>query len=352
MNKSDFTALLEQPHLAYQESYEQLEQMLVEYPYCQNVRVLLLKKYKADDSHRFEDHLRLAAANAPDRVALYKFLNGTPAKILEIKPIEADAPQAEREEEAVVATDKEQTKELEVELNLETAPVPEEELEPVVAIEERPLQVPPPAELETVQEDIEMPASMDDMRDAPVEEIDDAGSHQDDNTPEEDEEEEAPILHQSVPAPLRVPETPEPSRGDFAEWLLHFQPPRLGEAMPIAPLKKIGTTEKVVARVTKWENPLSGIPEPEKTYAANRDKIEKLLDESSLPREEIDFTQVQELADKSITDNDEVVSETLAKLLAMQGKKEKAIHMYEKLSLLFPEKCRFFADQIEKIRLL
>gem|GEM_PF-6215905 len=46
----------------------------------------------------------------------------------------------------------------------------------------------------------------------------------------------------------------------------------------------------------------------------------------------------------------DVCSETLADLLVVQGKNEEAIKMYEKLSLLYPEKNIYFAARIEKLR--
>lgn len=58
----------------------------------------------------------------------------------------------------------------------------------------------------------------------------------------------------------------------------------------------------------------------------------------------------QKLAEKSVSENKDVISETLARLLAKQGYREKAIAMYERLCLAVPEKSAYFAAEIEKLK--
>ncbi|GAB4494469.1 MAG: hypothetical protein OHK0019_20900 [Saprospiraceae bacterium] len=58
----------------------------------------------------------------------------------------------------------------------------------------------------------------------------------------------------------------------------------------------------------------------------------------------------QELAERSVSENKDVISETLARLLAKQGYRDKAIDMYERLRLTFPEKSAYFAAEIEKLK--
>ncbi|MCD0487009.1 hypothetical protein LPB86_02130 [Pedobacter sp. MC2016-14] len=55
-------------------------------------------------------------------------------------------------------------------------------------------------------------------------------------------------------------------------------------------------------------------------------------------------------ARKSAEDHNDVVSETLAKIYIEQMLYHKALETYEKLSLKFPEKSRYFADLIQSIK--
>jgi hypothetical protein len=54
-------------------------------------------------------------------------------------------------------------------------------------------------------------------------------------------------------------------------------------------------------------------------------------------------------AKKSITDHEDVVSETLARIYFNQGNLQKALSGYKKLSLLHPEKSSYFAPLIQEI---
>ena len=59
---------------------------------------------------------------------------------------------------------------------------------------------------------------------------------------------------------------------------------------------------------------------------------------------------MHELAAQSLVQDNELISEPLADIFAAQGLKDKAIEMYQRLSLQIPEKSDFFAAKIEKLR--
>lgn len=58
---------------------------------------------------------------------------------------------------------------------------------------------------------------------------------------------------------------------------------------------------------------------------------------------------VEKLAERSNVETD-VITESMAEVLAEQGKSEKAIQIYEKLSLQFPAKSVYFARKISSLK--
>ena len=59
-----------------------------------------------------------------------------------------------------------------------------------------------------------------------------------------------------------------------------------------------------------------------------------------------------DLAERAVTENDDIVTETFANILLAQGQLGKALAAFEKLSLKYPEKSIYFAARIEKVKSL
>ncbi|MDQ3142658.1 MAG: hypothetical protein M3Q56_10485 [Bacteroidota bacterium] len=103
--------------------------------------------------------------------------------------------------------------------------------------------------------------------------------------------------------------------------------------------------------MTGPKKPSTNIPPPPKS--ASEHKPEPIVGKPKIKSRK--DTKSSVTPHKSIEEStqlgQDVISETLAALLASQGHKENAVKMYRKLAEKFPEKSTTFADLIKKIKL-
>ncbi len=129
-----------------------------------------------------------------------------------------------------------------------------------------------------------------------------------------EDQEDIPAKSLEIGRPLKFGKDEERS---FLEW------------MSITKIKKIDRTQK----------------------KKNKDDLINIFIEKdpSINTEKNKFFSSIETAKYSLIENNELVTETLAKVYIEQGHFEKAIEAYRKLILKFPKKSSFFADQINLI---
>lgn len=125
-------------------------------------------------------------------------------------------------------------------------------------------------------------------------------------------------------------------------------------------LAEIEATKRRIEALLSGQLPDSELEKKPKKPLSEKKKnqieiIEKFIkNEPQLDRERMAEAEgkvdIEDLADKSLLKEEDFETETLAKLMAKQGKVKKAEDIYKKLSLKFPEKSAYFATQIEKLK--
>lgn len=145
-------------------------------------------------------------------------------------------------------------------------------------------------------------------------------------------------------------EAPQISSGSFSDWLQALKKADRVEEKPVT--KDKNEEEKVEKKLKTEVKPI-----------AEKDKIEKKAKQQSIIDKIIEvnpstirldpnqrFFAADTKAKESLIENEELVTETLAKIYALQGNISKAVRAYEILSLKFPQKSAYFATLIQNLK--
>lgn len=309
MNPQHFIQLLRQPNKLNEQTLEHIGAILDEYPFFQAGRILWIKNLHLLGHIRFNNELKLAACHLSDRSRLYHFLN--PVSFVEKVPVARTGDQ-----EMVVEPARPMMKDTR-ELRLPVDEFDPNEAKKTVTTEEgTPLNANNIVNLPSGGEpDLEIPLV------SKVKVTSEAGSvsrllqHE--------------LLNPQVPE-FYISQKPKADQPrTFSEWLakVHDQP--LSDTKPTtqdSPAPKNSKMALVDNFLERGVKSPGRITSPADSFSENVD-----------------------ISAGSLEEKEDLMSETLAAIYIKQKHFSKAINIFERLSLIYPEKSIYFASRIKEL---
>jgi hypothetical protein len=312
LNKQEFISLIEHPETLGKKNIPALKNIAADFPYFQNVQLLLTKALHNEKHYEFEKQLKYTALMVPDRSVLFNYIYHT--SVVDTPGIKP----SENVQDPVIAAISEIDTPFALQLN-ESVVLPEPIIEPIVDVDSSPVE-------EFVEPSINEPEATK----LAVEIIEPISSVT---------KQEEITLADVSPTPILNNE-----EHSFAEWLKAISAGTQSMVnTPISEAEKIQTLSSIPPDTNTKPQP-SNVPQFESV-------LDKFLRENPrMSRPKAEFYNPVNMAKQSVAENDEFVTETLANVYYKQGHLKKAIKAYEKLCLIYPHKMSYFAGLIQKIK--
>ncbi len=305
MNRSDFLKMIENSGPSDRQTTGEVNEIIEIFPYCQSAYILLLKGLQNTADVRFENQLRRSAMHVADREVLYYFL---------------------KEEKEV-----------------------RNEPEPEIQAHEFSGNVMPDSQ----QVVIETAKNSEDL-------INEIEKNEREETPEETGDE---VLH-SGQRPVFIPA--ESDNGDSSASFFFLDDESETEEERVVFMDPGFSVPEEEAKLLELDTDIQITSSDEESMREEQLHVEdqdsmkqkqsELIDKFILtnpriePAREKSDTPQADISKPFTEERGEFVTETLAKIYTSQGYYSRAIDIYEKLSLKFPEKSSYFASQIEKVK--
>jgi len=309
MNFSWLTESIENPKVLLQ-SQAELQELKNRYPYLSSLHVFDAKLEQLESGLDYQDKIKKAAIYSPNRSALYDYV---------IKP---------NVEEAIANQEENQKPEAISELSTSSVSQSKIEQPKLEIVPEQPLTQKEKEEKRALEQVILSHA----ISASILKESGELLLTSDDNLVESEETE------LSEKQPVIAPKIELDNSMNVLAWL---------NASPGSKESNSSTTTSPIPLAQKSHLIEKFISKGEEKIHLSKEVTPTLL---QIRRPQTEFFSPENMAKMSLAENEDFVTETLAKIYAQQGNFKKAISAYGKLSLKFPEKSDYFARLIQELK--
>lgn len=324
MQATELVKYIHNPALLDKQSVDQLQKLVKDFPYFQSAHMLLSIASKKWDASVYQQSLKKTAIIATNRAHLFQLIHQSEeTSLVEEKPIVVEKVVVEEKIRADASVKKEDTYQEDTHQELDILKAAEIASEPVnepVTEKEKPVL----SAEQILEKEIESQVVASFV---------------------EKEIIKTPELHR----PKATTEEPE----NFTDWL-SFLKKNNGQSYTEIEVQVNKGKHKTELPVSEPEKATESLKDP---LLARKQKnkaiIDKIIESSpGLIRQKEDqkFYTPDIKAKESLLENEHLVTETLARIYALQGSVNKAVRAYEILSLKFPQKSAYFATLIQKLK--
>ncbi|WP_317897031.1 hypothetical protein [Aurantibacillus circumpalustris] len=324
MQAADLIKYINNPKLLDKASVPQLQKLVNDFPYFQSAHILLSMASKKWDASVYQQSLKKTAIVATNRAHLFRLIHQIENEVEEVveEPLVKESPKLQHQKEDV-------KQELDI-LRAAEVSTESEDVKPETKQLENITKVKPVLDAEQILE-----------REIGNEVV---------NSFVEKE-----ILKTNE---LNKPKVKEEEPENFGDWLSYLKKNNGQTYEEI--------TEQVEQEIAKQESAKKEQPvaenkeeqaekvEAESRKLKNRAIIDKIIETSPglirQKEEQQRFYAPDIKAKESLLENEHLVTETLAKIYALQGSINKAIRAYEILSIKYPQKRAYFDGLIQKLK--
>lgn len=328
MKQNEFIELVKHPLNAGVSDLEKLQELKKQFPFFQSAHILLTLVSKKYNTSVYQQTLKQTAIAIPNRAWLHNLLNSSDSSVIvniqETKevPVEVNTVSKIVVDEKVEDTKVSELDHLKaIELNTENQKTKEEVLNELVEkeiqkdiitafVEKEVLKTPDWYKKETAKQ----------------EEV------------EENKKEEKAEQKQEFKA------------GSFTDWLQALKKSDRTEPAKFEKKEKPVKEEKKEVKIEEKKEDEGKIIEKKAQQQAIIDKIIEVNPTTIRLDPNQRFFAADTKAKESLIENEDLVTETLAKIYALQGNISKAVRAYEILSLKFPQKSAYFATLIQNLK--